>query len=190
MSPEDIHTILEKVSTDNTFKTRLLMALAARAKEDPSLKQDLLKILEGSPQPGENKAGPGNSRISPERILQLILSGILLAYFVIIAALTVSRIGMAPQGAMLGGRMQMYDPFVRAKDLLTMFMPLFTTIMSFWLGFSIQEKKVTQERDKREQADEMMPKIKGRTMMPSDMDDVAMLQQHIREIMEGQKPGG
>ena len=90
----------------------------------------------------------------------------------------------------MGDKMEMYDPFVRAKDLLTLLIPLFTTIVSFWLGFSIQEKKVNQERDKREKADEMMAKIKGRTMMTPDNDDVTSLRDHIHEIMEVPKQGG
>jgi hypothetical protein len=36
----------------------------------------------------------------------------------------------------------------------------------------------------RYNADEMMAKIKGRTMMPSENDDVTMLRDHIHEIME------
>jgi hypothetical protein len=125
-----------------------------------------------------------------ERVLQLFLSGILLALFVGIAVLTFVRIDAPPIGVKMGDRMEMYDPFIRAKDLLTLLIPLFTTIVSFWLGFSIQEKKVAQERGRREKADEMMAKIKGRTMIGPEKDDAQTLRDHIKEIMEVPKQGG
>jgi hypothetical protein len=188
MSDENVHAILERVSNDDPFRQQFLNALRTKSKENDDLKHELLDALgAGSKTDKEKKeqqAQASNSHGNLERILQLTLSGILVALFVVIAGLTLVRIDAAPKSVLMGDRMEMYDPFVRAKDLLTLLIPLFTTIVSFWLGFSIQEKKVTQERVKREKADEMMAKIKGRTMMPSENDDVTMLRDHIHEIME------
>ena len=187
MSNENIHDILERVSKDNSFREQFLEALGIKSKEDDDLRQKLLDALSAvskkDKENTERQARSTNSHVNMERVLQLILSGILVALFVVIAGLTLLRIDAAPKSVLMGDKMEMYDPYVRAKDLLTLLIPLFTTIVSFWLGFSIQEKKVSQEREKREKADEMMAKIKGRTMMPSDNDDVAMLREHIQEIM-------
>jgi hypothetical protein len=194
MSDENVHEILERVSKDHHFRKQFLNTLTTKSKEDDDLKHELLDALgAGSKTEEENTTAQqvqaAHSHGNLERTLQLALSGILVALFVVIAGLTLVRIDAAPKSVIMGDRMEMYDPFVRAKDLLTLLIPLFTTIVSFWLGFSIQEKKVTQERVKREKADEMMAKIKGRTMMPSANDDVAMLRDHIHEIMEVPKQG-
>ena len=194
MSEENVHDILERVSTDKSFREQFVIALGAKLKDDDDLRQKLLDAPGTVPKKDKESTGlrarPTNLNVNMERILQLFLSGILVALFVGIAVLTLVRIDAAPQSVLMGDKMEMYDPFVRAKDLLTLLIPLFTTIVSFWLGFSIQEKKVNQERDKREKADEMMAKIKGRTMMTPDNDDVTSLRDHIHEIMEVPKQGG
>jgi helix-turn-helix protein len=48
----------------------------------------------------------------------------------------------------------------------------------------MQEKRVTEEGGRREKADAMMAKIKGRTMVEPEKDDVSTLQKHIQAIME------
>jgi hypothetical protein len=193
MSDENAHDILERVSKDNPFRKQFLNALRTKSKEDDDLKHEFLDALgavsKTDKENTERQAQATSSHGNLGRILQLTLSGILVALFVVIAGLTLVRIDAAPKSVLMGDRIEMYDPFVRAKDLLTLLIPLFTTIVSFWLGFSIQEKKVNQERVKREKADEMMAKIKGRTMMPSENDDVTMLRDHIHEIMEDPRWG-
>lgn len=188
MPQENVQGIVERVSTDNDFRQQLVGALGVISKEDNDFREQLLRALDAVSKKDKEDTGwwapSANLKASIGSILQIFISGILVVLFVGIAVLTFLRIDAPPQGVPMGDRMEMYDPFVRAKDLLTLLIPLFTTIVSFWLGFSIQEKKVNQEREKREKADEMMAKIKGRTMMPSDNDDVTMLRDHIHEIME------
>jgi hypothetical protein len=101
-------------------------------------------------------------------------------------------IRIKPEGlTMDDGHMEMFDPFTRAKDLLTLIIPIFATIVSFWLGFSIQEGKVNQaeqmadkQREMREKADKMMAKIEGRMMTTPENDNIKNLSNDIHNIME------
>jgi len=182
MTQENVSDIVERISVDKSFKEKLLKALGQKSSEDKNFRKELLITLDTGSQ------ARSSLKANTEFILQLLLSGILIVIFVVVAVLTFIRIDMAPQAFQMGDNMQMYDPFVRAKDLLTLLIPLFTTTLSFWLGFSLQEKKVNQERGKREKADEMMAKIKGRTMVEDD--NPKMLREHINQIMEVPQQNG
>jgi len=190
MSHENARNRMDSILSETDFRKQLVDTLSMKLKEDDVFRQKLFDALNLPSEKGKEIAGAQakSKKVNIDCVLQLILTGILIALFVVIAALALTRIDDAPVGVKMGDRMEMYDPFLRAKELLILLTPLFTTAFSFWLGFSIQEKKVSQERKKREIADEKMAKIKGRTMMPPDNDSVSMLHQHIQAIMEVPKP--
>src|SRR5438045_5617145 len=85
------------------------------------------------------------SNLKSESVFQVILTGILTVLFILLMYLTFGRIDVPPIPVEMGdGRIEMYDSFSRAKDLLTLILPLFTTVLSFWLVFSLQERKVNE----------------------------------------------
>jgi hypothetical protein len=195
MSQVEIQNIFNKVPTDNDLKDQLLSALGALSKEDEDFKQQLLTELDAAPNENRKKKEQRSffSNLKMEGIVQVILSGTLIAVFVIFAYLTFAQINTKPEGIpMSDGHMEMYDPFTRAKDLLTLIIPTFTIVVSFWLGFSIQEKKVNEartiadgQRVMREKADTMMAKIEGRMMTMTESDDITNLSNDIHTIMGG-----
>jgi len=120
MSEENVHDILERVSTDKSFREQFVIALGSKLKDDDDLRQKLLDAPSAVPKKDKESIGLRarftNLNVNMERILQLFLSGILVALFVVIAVLTLVRIDAAPQSVLMGDKMEMYDPFVRINS--------------------------------------------------------------------------
>ena len=168
--------------------------LGTLTKEDAGFKQELLNILNEESKEDIKKKEPQSKfpNLKKEAVFQVVLTGILTVLFILFVYLTFTQLTTRPEEIpMSGGHMEMYDPFTRAKDILTLILPLFTTVLSFWLGFHIQEKKVDQaestannQREMREKADTMMAKIEGRMMTMPENDDIKNLSNDIHKIME------
>jgi ABC-type dipeptide/oligopeptide/nickel transport system permease component len=196
MTSDEAETFMNKVLSDQVLRTQFLSAVRTSSGHDGTLKQQLLSTLDGDWGFARLKRwwSVSFAQMKGVVVLQLLLSGLLTVVFVLILYLTFSRIDIQPAGIdMGGGRMEMFDPFIRAKDLLTLIIPIFTTVLSFWLGFSIQDTKVKQanetaetQRQMREESDEMMAKIKGRMMAP-EPEGTGTLREHIEQIMQKQK---
>jgi hypothetical protein len=82
------------------------------------------------------------STVKKEAVFQVVLMGVLTVLFILFVYLAFEPINTKPEPISMGDHMEMYDPLTRAKDLLTLIPQLFTTVLSFGLGFSIQEKKI------------------------------------------------
>jgi hypothetical protein len=183
-----IQNTLDKVLTDNDFRKQFLHAVNELFQKDEHFKKELVSSLDSG-----SRLLYSNFKL--DVLLQIILTGILIAVFLAYAYLTFVQINTRPVGIpMEDGHMEMFDPYGRAKDLLTLVIPMFTTVISFWLGFSIQEKKVNQakqdanhERAMHEKADDMRQKMEMKvakvkqvtTMMPENQ-----VSKHIHKIME------
>ena len=135
------------------------------------------------------------SNLKVDVIIQIVLTTILILVFIIAWYMTIDRLDAPPKGIMMpDDHMEMYDPYARAKDLLSIIIPLVTTVLSFWLGLAIQERKVSEARTiaeeqrlMREKSDQMMAKIEGRMMAIPENDDLKDLRADIQEIMGGKE---
>jgi hypothetical protein len=194
MSQADIQDFFTKISTDEHIKKQLLNALGALSKEDQEFKDQLLNTLDTETDRTRKKKKLRSlfSNLKMEVVFQIILTAILIAVFVVFVYLTYIQINTRPEGILMSdGHMEMYDPFSRAKDLLILIIPVFTTVISFWLGYSVQERKVIEAKTSAEEhrlmlekADQMMAKIEGRMMTTLENDDINNLSSDIHKIME------
>jgi hypothetical protein len=189
-SEAEIQNTLEKVLADNDFRKQFLDAVNKLFREDKNFKNQLLSSLDA-------RSKSRLSNLKAGVLIQIILTGILIAVFLAYVYLTFAQINTRPMGIpMEDGHMEMFDPYSRAKDLLILIIPMFTTVISFWLGFSIQEKKVNQakedannEREMHQNADEMRQKMEMKmakveqvtTIMPENE-----VSKHIHKIMENE----
>ncbi len=179
MSQSDVQGILKRVSADDSFKQQLLSDLGTLAQQNKSVKDQLVTIVnpESSKKKWRTWWRDFFSNLTTVGFFQITLTGILILLFVISMVLTFMQITTPPVGTMMPDKtVERWDPYTRAKDLLTLIIPIFATIVSFWLGFSIQENRVNRatqtaqdEREMRAQADKKMGMIEGYKMgMPDD----------------------
>lgn len=78
-----------------------------------------------------------------------ILSVLLALVFAYVVYETLQQLNQAPV-YLKDGTTVSYDPFVRAKDILTIILPLFTTIIAFWVGqrgAATAQKKANDAKD-------------------------------------------
>ena len=126
-------------------------------------------------------------------VVQILISGILFVVFVAYAYLTFVLINTRPEPIdMPGGGTVMFDPYSRARDLLILVIPVFTTVVSFWLGLSIQEKRVTQAEaaanDQRIERDTMKQKMDiDHAEMKEKLDKVEALTMRMPETVEAKE---
>ncbi len=76
-----------------------------------------------------------------------ILSGVILFLLFIVIWQTYSLIPNPPQVVQVGNTTQVFDSFTRAKDTLNILFPLFTAVVTFWLGVAVESKRGDQMTD-------------------------------------------
>ena len=195
--PENIPEMLNDVLTNHDTQKQFLNALGELVKENEEFKLQILRALDEPAGEGAKSEGRLSAlfpNLNTVVVVQVIVSALLIAVFGALMFLTIALIQTQPKSIMMDdGRMEMFDPFVRASDLLTLIIPIFATVVSFWLGFSIQERKVNkadqmadEQREMREKADKMMAKVEGLTMMMQDNDETRLVRDQIHQIMQSE----
>jgi hypothetical protein len=80
-----------------------------------------------------------------------VMSIILLGLILIAAVQTFNTRTSVPSAITVGDQIIIFDPFERSKDLLILIFPLFSAVVTFWLGVAVEGRRA----DKNEaQADE------------------------------------
>lgn len=171
MSEKTVQTILEKALTNQTFAQKLAEApeqtlaaykhdltdaeMAALQNMNPMLLSTLGAVMK--------KQQPRPKWWQPTSFKELggsFLSLVLMAVLVFALIQTYRLINTPPLVVSVGGNEQMVDTFGRAQALLNMFFPLFSAVVTFWLGVAIEgrradrhEAEAEEEKNGRQQAE-------------------------------------
>ncbi len=84
----------------------------------------------------------------------MILSALLLVVFIYVLHSTLLQITIPPEGVPVGENTQVFDRYERAKDLLDSLFPLFSAVVTFWLGVTVESKRADQNQDTAEESQE------------------------------------
>jgi len=177
MSNETVQKVVEKAATDAAFRQKLV----ASATQDQALepyKKDLtedeivgLKALTEVTLEGIEASIRSAKRThwyEPSAFRELgaaILSLFVLIIMLIVVAVAVVELGSDPrtivtggttdaQGVVTGGTSTVVDEWDRAQDLITILFPLFTAVLSFWLGVAVEGRRADENKKTAEEATE------------------------------------
>lgn len=81
-----------------------------------------------------------------------LLSVILLVLLLFVFWQTLSAINNPPQTVQFGESLLTVDSFARSKDLLNLFFPLFSAVVTFWLGVSVESRRADKNEAEADQA--------------------------------------
>lgn len=76
----------------------------------------------------------------------LLLSVILVIVLIVVAFRTYAKVGATPVVYTLNDSELTVDPFQQAKDLLNTLFPLFSAVVTFWLGATIEGKRADENK--------------------------------------------
>lgn len=171
MSEKTVQTIVEKAINDKTFAQKLATTPAealATYKNDlteaeMAAMQNMNPILLGAITATLQKQPPRPAWWQPTSFRELggsFLSLVLIGVLVFALIQTYMLINTPPLVVSVGGNEQMVDTFDRAQALLNMFFPLFSAVVTFWLGVAIEgrradrhEAEAEEEKNGRQQAE-------------------------------------
>ena len=77
-----------------------------------------------------------------------VLSVLLLIVLVIAVIATYGLLSVEPKTINIGDTVQVIDTFGRAKDLLNIFIPLISAVISFWLGVAVEGKRADNSEER------------------------------------------
>lgn len=171
MSEKTVQTIVEKAISDKTFAQKLAKAptqvLAAYKNDlteaEMAALQNMNPILLGAIAATMQKQQPRPSWWQPTSFKELggsFLSLVLMGILIFALSQTYRLVNTPPMVVSVGGNEQMVDTFSRAQTLLNMVFPLFSAVVTFWLGVAIEsrradkhEAEAEEEKNGRQQAE-------------------------------------
>jgi hypothetical protein len=162
MTQKSVDNVLKKAATDAEFRSQLAAdpdrVLAPYRdqltdKEITELKSLSPEVLNSISRLNSNGSGqrwylPGSFR----ELGGALLSIILLALLLIVAVQTFNTSSTAPTAIEVGDQVILIDPFERSKDLLNLFFPLFSAVVTFWLGVAVEGRRADKNEAEADQA--------------------------------------
>jgi hypothetical protein len=173
MSQDVVGTIIQRAVNDDTFRQGLINKRKRKetlekfdlGPEDAAVINQFIVALE------KEKARPRWGPTSFREIVSACLTIVLILIFLGILFVTYTLLNTPPQAAQMGNTntMAMYDPFARAKDLLTLLFPLFTAVISFYFGVMVEGKRADQSLMRADNAEKDMHEMEGKVMTIAGM---------------------
>lgn len=170
MSATVVREIIQRVATDSDFRERLSKApdevlkgyeLTPEEKEAITAIKPAVMEAVAATHEEEKKKRPWWQPNSFKELGAAFLSLLLIVLLGYAALQTYNLINVLPQTVNVGDAVQIVDTFDRAKGLLDVFFPLFTAVVTFWLGVAIESRRADQnqekadaEQQKREEAEQ------------------------------------
>lgn len=166
MSNPTIELVMTRAIREEKFR-ELLIQQPEAVLEPYNLTDDDKKILLGVDKDLWNvlsrvEVSPPKKWYKPDSFKEAgatIISLVLLILLIGIAIVAVTLIDNTPLTYQVGDNVQFVDTFQRAKDLLSLFFPLFGALISFWLGVTVEgrrgdqlQEQVDVEKQGREEA--------------------------------------
>jgi hypothetical protein len=165
MTQKSVDDVLKKAATDAEFRSQLAVdpdkALAPyrdrltdkEIEELKSLSPEVLSSISRLKENGAEGAAqrwylPGSFREFGGALLSIILLVLLL----IVAVQTFNTSSAAPTAIEVGDQVIIIDPYERSKDLLNLFFPLFSAVVTFWLGVAVEGRRADKSEAEADQA--------------------------------------
>lgn len=171
MAQVTVDSILQRAAADANFRNQLLTEpeaalapyvgqlsedeLAALSTLHPALFQSMTSVVAAA-----QADQPWYRPASFKELGGAFLSVVLLLLMLYAAMRTFSMLNAAPLIVDLGDSKQVIDTFDRAKEALNIFFPLFSAVVTFWLGVAIEsrradrnEEEAAVQRQERQQAE-------------------------------------
>jgi hypothetical protein len=162
MTQKRVDDVLKKAATDAEFRSQLAAdpdkALAPYRdqltdKEIAELKSLSPEVLSSISRLNDNGAAqrwylPGSFREFGGALLSIIL----LALLLIVAVQTFNTSAAVPTAIEVGDQVIIIDPYERSKDLLNLFFPLFSAVVTFWLGVAVEGRRADKNEAEADQA--------------------------------------
>ena len=165
MSAEAVAKVLAKAQTDADFRAKLkadpsaaLSKFRSLTKEEiASLSQLPASVIDGLATLGQSSSKKAN-QLTFRDYGAMGLTVVLVLIFVPVLVVTLYLINSDPRGVVIGQATQVVDSYGRAKDILSIVLPLFSAAVTFWLGVAIEGRRAdtnaqTAERAAAEGAD-------------------------------------
>lgn len=158
MSKETVGKVLGKALSDKSFRGRLSAspddALRSyegelSANEIAALRGLTPELLDGFTSVAEQAAArrawwqPGSFK----ELGGAALSVILVVLLIVAAGLTYRAIGATPVVYTVNGGQQSINPFDQAKDLLVILFPMFSAVVTFWLGVAVEGRRAEESKE-------------------------------------------
>lgn len=157
MPQTDFKTVIEKLVTDQRFQERFV-----RDQEDalagynllPAEKQAALSLaqIDLATAGAKRRSQRDSNRATVRDIGVVLLSLFLLGLLVVTAFATFQHLDSPPLTYTVGDSEQVIDTFDRARDLLIVFFPLFSAVVTFWLGTAVEGRHTEKREQEAEQA--------------------------------------
>jgi hypothetical protein len=162
MTQKSVDAVLLKAAADAEFRRRLAAdaddALAPyldqltieEIEALKSLSPDVLKSLSRI-----NRAADTRKWYLPSTFKELggsVLSIILLGLILIVAVQTFITRTSVPSAITVGDQVIIFDPFERSKELLILIFPLFSAVVTFWLGVAVEGRRADKNEAEADQA--------------------------------------
>jgi hypothetical protein len=163
MSRETVSEIVAKTRSDDAFREGLLTdPTGTLAPYDARLSDEEKQALSSAASDPFALASLVESRreawwrsLVPTSFKEFggsVLSVVLVLAFLLSLVLLLTRIGSDPRGVTVGGREETVDEFSRAKDVLSIVIPLFGAVVTFWLGVAVEARRADEHRENATQA--------------------------------------
>jgi hypothetical protein len=115
----------------------------------------------------------------------ILLSLVLVAAFLLVLVVALTRIGSDPRGVDVGGSNHTVDEFSRAKDVLLVVVPLFGAVVTFWLGVAVEGRRADDHKQNaaqsgKERDDAKESERKKTTTAASVLAEVRQAVKHLR----------
>jgi hypothetical protein len=162
MTQKNVDAVLLKAATDAEFRRRLTAdadeALASYRDQLTgeellalkSLNPDVLNSISRIKNPETPRKWylPSSFKELGGTVLSIILLGLLL----IVAIQTFNTSASVPSAITVGDQVIIFDPFERSKDLLTLIFPLFSAVVTFWLGVAVEGRRADKNEAEADEA--------------------------------------
>ena len=152
MSKETVQKVINKAITDTAFRKRLLTNPdeALKDYQDKLTSEELTALKSMKPEllngfsslvEQQTKKQPVWKPSSFKELCGAILSLVLLVLLFIAADNAYKLVSTEPVIYTVGNNTQSIDIFDRSKDLLVIFFPMSTSVVTFWLGVEVEGRR-------------------------------------------------
>lgn len=163
MSKEEVQKVIDKAATNATFR-QLLFRNADEALKDHKSKltdEEVAGLKALTPEVFEGieasidaaaKPSPWWHPSSFKETGGTVLSLVLLVMMAGVLGYALQEIDSDPRSVMVGDAVQTVNSWDRAKDLISIFFPLFGAVVSFWLGVAVEGRRADENKQTANEA--------------------------------------